>query len=84
MLDHRHDTGKYILHWKHLLLLTFKYILFQFILLYSIASREVTGKSMLLQKIREVNGNGNKYPKELKQQRYGFFLYSFSTWVTVS
>ncbi|XP_044187227.1 dynein axonemal assembly factor 8 [Thunnus albacares] len=31
--------------------------------------REVTGKSMLLQKIREMNGNGNKYPKEPKQQR---------------
>ncbi|CAK6971210.1 dynein axonemal assembly factor 8 [Scomber scombrus] len=31
--------------------------------------REVTGKSMLLQKIREMNGNGNKYPKAPKQQR---------------
>ncbi|KAM7371849.1 hypothetical protein PAMP_009058 [Pampus punctatissimus] len=31
--------------------------------------RELTGKSMLLQKIKEISGKGNKYPKEPKQQR---------------
>ncbi|KAM7387063.1 hypothetical protein PAMA_009605 [Pampus argenteus] len=31
--------------------------------------RELTGKSVLLQKIKEMSGNGNKYPEEPKQQR---------------
>lgn len=40
------------------------HLLFQFIASHVSASREVTGKNKLLQKIREMKGNGDRYPNE--------------------